>query len=229
MNLKNLAIDPALPGTSVDKKQKRRLETEARLLASVGTILAQRGVEGLGVNALAAEAGVDKALIYRYFGDWGGLLRAYGQSTAFWPTLDELLGPEREVLRASTLGEVAVQIVVRHERALRSRPATIAILRWECSQQNELTQVLAEAREARSVELRDAVLEVWPDAHPLLSGLTVLLSAAMSYLIIRSHDTPVYGGLELRTEPGWASMEALVGGALHVVDSVVSQRRPRSE
>ncbi len=42
--------------------------TRLRLISAVGTLLARQGFNALGINAVAEEAGVDKVLIYRYFG-----------------------------------------------------------------------------------------------------------------------------------------------------------------
>ncbi len=48
--------------------------TKQRLIDAVGKILAERGFQNIGVNAIAKEAGVDKVLIYRYFDSLEGLL-----------------------------------------------------------------------------------------------------------------------------------------------------------
>jgi hypothetical protein len=90
---------------------------------------------------------VDKVLIYRYFGDMGGLLRRFGQSADFWPSLDEVLGPQREVLREANAGRVARRILINYTRAIRRRPTTLQLLAWECCHRNELTRALEETRE----------------------------------------------------------------------------------
>lgn len=57
--------------------------TKLRLIGAVGSLLAREGFGSLGVNALATEAGVDKVLIYRYFGGMDNLLAAFGRSSDF--------------------------------------------------------------------------------------------------------------------------------------------------
>ena len=66
-------------------KIRDRESTRARLIAAVGTLLAREGFTGLGVNAVAREAGVDKVLIYRYFGGLPELIVAFGREGNFWP------------------------------------------------------------------------------------------------------------------------------------------------
>ena len=74
--------------------------TEERILAAVGTVLARDGFGAVGVNAIAREAGVDKVLIYRYFGGLPELLQRWGASGRFWPGVDEMLGDDVQALRA---------------------------------------------------------------------------------------------------------------------------------
>jgi AcrR family transcriptional regulator len=62
-----------------------RRETERKLIEAAGRLMAREGFARLGVNAVAAEAGVDKVLIYRYFDGLPGLIRAYARQGDFWP------------------------------------------------------------------------------------------------------------------------------------------------
>lgn len=53
-----------------------RAATEAALVASARRVLTRTGYDGAGVREIAAGAGVDAALVNRYFGSKQGLLRA---------------------------------------------------------------------------------------------------------------------------------------------------------
>jgi AcrR family transcriptional regulator len=57
-----------------------REETKTKILQAVGQVLATSGFQGLGINAIARVAGVDKVLIYRYFKDVPTLLKTFAQS-----------------------------------------------------------------------------------------------------------------------------------------------------
>ena len=64
------------PPRLATQRERNRDETSARLLAAVGEVLARDGFAALGVNAVAKQAGVDKVLIYRYFGGLPELIQA---------------------------------------------------------------------------------------------------------------------------------------------------------
>ena len=55
----------------------------ARILEAVGRMIVRDGLAAIGVNALAREAGCDKVLIYRYFGDLEGVYAALRRAERF--------------------------------------------------------------------------------------------------------------------------------------------------
>lgn len=186
-------------------RQARRIATEEKLVAAVGQVLREKGVGGLGVNAVAARAGVDKALIYRYFENLPGLLRAYGESADFWPSLDEVLGEDRAVLQETDLPVLAVTILKNQIEGLRRRPQALEVLAWEIAQRNTLTVVLEEVRQARSEELFTALAVAGIALPGSSSVVATVFSAALIYLAARGRDIRVFGVLTL-DDPGWQAI-----------------------
>lgn len=182
-----------------------RERTAQQLIEALGRVLARDGFERCGVNAVAREAGLDKVLIYRYFSGMTGLLTAYGESNTFWPTVDEILGEGRRAL-ALPLGERLELILDALLEALRRRPETLAIMAWELTQRNPLTDRLAEVREhwsraliAASAFDAAAYGELGEDGI----ALTNIVVAGIQYLLLRARTVDDYGGLALNTDDGW--------------------------
>ena len=111
--------------------KRNKEETKDRIIDAVGRLLAEGGFRKLGVNAVARKAGVDKVLIYRYFGGMPELLRAFGMSGDFWPGVEELTGGDLAGLRKKPIPQAAAMVLRNFSRALRSRPLTREILAWE--------------------------------------------------------------------------------------------------
>ena len=150
---------PARPGAQDAKpprlaaqRERNREETSARLLAAVGEVLARDGFGALGVNAVAKQAGVDKVLIYRYFGGLPELLKAWGESGRFWPGVDELLGSDREGFLRLRLAERYARFFEHFIDGLRARPLTLEIMAAEITERNELTAILETERETWGAE-----------------------------------------------------------------------------
>ncbi|TQE99690.1 MAG: TetR/AcrR family transcriptional regulator [Spiribacter salinus] len=193
-----------------------REHSERRLIRAVGEIVAKQGFHGLGVNAVARAAGVDKVLIYRYFDGLPNLLRAYGESGDFWPGITEVLGDDSGAVRALPVEARLERVIVGLLDALRARPQTIEILAWETVEDNALTQALADIRERWGLRV---IEEVLPDAneHPEdVLALASVLVAGVQYLMIRARRSTAYGGLELRTEEGWERIRRAIALACRI-------------
>ena len=65
--------------------RRNRQQTEARIRQAALELLQAEGFENWGVNRIAREAGIDKVLLYRYFGSLDGLLAEVVEATTFWP------------------------------------------------------------------------------------------------------------------------------------------------
>ena len=178
-------------------------QTRKKIIAAVGRLLSRSGFRNLGVNAIAREAGVDKVLIYRYFGGIPELLRAYAEEGDFWPTAEELLSEFRGQLPQRD-EDLAATLLIEFGRALRRRPITQEIMRWELLERNELTDALAHYREEQGMKL----IRMIRGARGVdLQALGSLLSAGQTYLILRSKTVAVYNGLQLDSDRDWKRLE----------------------
>lgn len=194
-------------------------QTRKKIITAVGRLLSRSGFRNLGVNAIAREASVDKVLIYRYFGGLPELLRAYAEEGDFWPTAEELLAGFRGQLPPSN-ADLAVKLLIEFGRALRRRPITQEIMRWELLERNELTDALAHYREEQGMKL----IRMLRGARGLdLQALGSLLSAGQTYLILRSKTAAVYNGLELNSDRDWKRIEKNIE---HLVRLAFAQAPP---
>jgi len=189
-------------------RSRDRLATADGILRAVGTLIARDGFMALGINAIAREAGVDKVLIYRYFGGMPELLRAFGESEEFWPQASEMLGEDIEALMSMSLAESVALVLINFARALKRRPLTLEIMAWEMVEQNELTEVLRKVREDVAIRVFNEFGAKLVDAD--VAALTTLLSAAVSYLLLRSRDTEVYNTVDIRSDKGWERIERAI-------------------
>src|SRR5919202_677470 len=93
-----------------------RSETEARILTAAERMIVRSGVHEIGVNAIAREAGVDKVLVYRYFGGLPQLLAALGGNRELWPRMTEVARGEE------SLGAALLAALLESGRALIDHP-----------------------------------------------------------------------------------------------------------
>ena len=191
---------------STEVKVRDKLITSRRLVAAVGSLLAREGFKGVGVNAVAREAGVDKKLIYRYFGGLPGLIAAFGKEGDFWPSALELAGGDLKVFAGLSLEEKLSVFSSSFIRALRNRPVTLSIMAWEMVEANELTGELEAVRERGIMEFFKMFFFSEEKGRELQTTIA-LVGAAVSYLVIRSGHIDLYGGLGLATDEDWEKIE----------------------
>jgi len=197
--------------SSAGRRTRDSEATQQRILRAVGRLLARRGFVGLGVNAIAREARVDKVLIYRYFGGLPELLEAFAERSDFWPEADEAAGAPREVTAGWTTAEAGAAMLRGLLRGLRARPMTQEVLRWELTASNELTAKLAELRERRGLEmLRRAAGDPSLPPGTDVAAVAAVLSAGLIYLVLRSKSAPAWLGVSLADEQGWERLERAV-------------------
>lgn len=68
----------------MENKVKNKENTKRKMLDAVESIIKNEGFSGLGVNKVSRVSGVSKILIYRYFGNFEKLLKAYVVEKDFW-------------------------------------------------------------------------------------------------------------------------------------------------
>lgn len=203
--------------------QRNKTQTRAAILDAVGQLLARSGFKELGVNSIAREAGVDKVLIYRYFGGLPELLKAFAEETSFWPDLPELMSGIAQPPEQLTEVERARLLLLAFGRALRRRPLTQEIMRWELLEQNELTEALARHRERQSAKLFQGFGDLEGIDVPAIASL---LAAGQTYLILRSKTVNIYNGIALRSEADWERIER---AASALVDAAFAGIKPKKQ
>lgn len=180
---------------------KNRENTERRILAAVDRIVAEKGFEGIGVNAVAQEAGVAKMLIYRYFGGREGLVTHYILQGDFWSNVAV------DFDNQLTLRENLKLLFRKQIEQLQENVSMRRLLRWELVTNDTVPDLLFERREANGRTIIDALCTLTHASRTEIAALSAILSASMSYLALLSERHSQYNDLDLRTAEGWEAIE----------------------
>ena len=185
MNDKNITIE------------RDREATEKRLIDTIGKMIAEIGFEKIGVNAVAAQSGVSKILIYRYFGSIEGLIAAYIKQHDFWINFSTKIPSKEE------LPNYLKQMFQGQIEQLRSNPTLKRLYRWELSTNNEMIAKLREQREITGVARIDKFCELTGYPKNEIQVIASLLTASISYLVMLEEFCPVYNGIAINQDSGW--------------------------
>jgi len=187
------------------KVARNRPLTESRLREAVESLLVEGGFAALTPSTVGRRAGVDKMLIYRYFGDLPGLVRSIANAPDFFPSFEDWCGENPAALLALPPGERAAVMLERYAAALLARPVVLELMVWELVERNELTAIMEESRETLGLRL---MTEMFPDVADTarLSGAAAVLSGGLAYLALRRRKIRWFGGLDLRSDEGWRTI-----------------------
>ena len=188
----------------VVKVEKDRAATEKRLLDTIGKMIAERGFKKIGINAVSAQSGVSKVLIYRYFGSIEGLIIAYIRQYDFWINFPRKLPRREEIpdfLKKMFRGQV--------ER-LRNDPMLKRLYRWELSMNNVMIDELHREREKTGMWLIEAVSNTLGTDQKEVAALATITSASIIYLTMLEEFCPRYNGIPIDKNEGWKQISSTI-------------------
>jgi len=194
-----------------------REATKQRLLDAVGKVLVERGFEGVGVNAIAKEAGVDKVLIYRYFNDLDGLLQAFALDKDFVSNLRKFFGDRKALATRKEAVALGKGMLAGQFRRICEDRELQEVLLWELHEKNRVTEAVAEARETQGIAVLRRMADAIGDDTIDIAAIASLLVGGIYYLALRSRTVEVYSGINLRTEEGRNRIEAAVAFLLDML------------
>lgn len=128
----------------VEGPVRSREKSKEKLLNAVGKILKTKGFTALKINDIATTAGLDKKLIYNYFGGLDQLLDEYIRSQDFWSniTLENAQPDTSDGGRAF----MKAMAIAQYDYVARNRELQ-KILLWGLSENRKSLKRVAEERE----------------------------------------------------------------------------------
>lgn len=188
------------------------------ILEAAVQLLADKGFTGLGVNALATAAGVDKQLIYYHFGGLDGVVRQLGGRLELW------LGTPLAPKPGEPYGEAVHRLLMEYAGALRHNRLVQRLLAWELV---EPSDVLRQLEATRSAAMAGWVQALRAAALPAPEGvdapaINAVLLAGLHYLALREQSVGSFAGMEVRSAEG----AERVANAVRVITDCVYRTKP---
>ena len=177
--------------------ERDREATEKRLLDTIGQMIIEQGFEKIGINAVSAQSGVSKILIYRYFNSIDGLIAAYIRKHDFW--LNTSFDFSEKVQMLPTIKEM----FYKHIERLRIDPVLRKLYRWELSCNNDIIKSLREQREKVGMNLIEQVCNKSGRHKQEIAVLSAIITTSTTYLAMLGDYCPVFNGISIDDDNGW--------------------------
>lgn len=197
---------------------KNKELTKQKLIAAVGEILKSEGYNGLGVNRIAKHAGVNKKLIYRYFGSVNYLIEAYVVENDYWLVYSKKLLEMVEKENPSDTKSFIVEILKNQFKYFLNEREMQRLILWEISGKSSLMKSIHNAREATGQSLLQMTDEHFKGKKVNFRAIAALLVGGIYYTILHMQ---VNGGqfcdMDISTPDGQeallSTIEQIVGWA----------------
>jgi len=181
-----------------------RPATERSIIEAAARLLAEKGFSALNVQAVAEAAGVDRKLVYRYFGGVEGVVERLG-AEVHWT-----LGEARDAQSSGSYGEAAVALVLAYGRALAGDPLLRGLVAWETVEDTPMLRTLDASRSAAMQAWATQRLAGVPRPDGVdVAALNAVLIAGIQMLALRREQQRPFAGVAL-DDAGWARIEAAV-------------------
>ena len=191
---------------------KNRILTEKKLIAAVGTIIKSKGYKGLSLNGVARVAGVNKNLIYRYFGDLDQLVITYLKEKDYWLGKTSALAiNEEEFEEGDLLQQQVIHLLQNQLDYFYNEEEMQSLILSELSENNKLLQYLSSCREELAAPLLGVTDEYFKESSVNFRGISALLVAGIYYLVLQSKKNDgKMCGIDLNTMEGKGLIKAAI-------------------
>ncbi|MEL6670678.1 MAG: TetR/AcrR family transcriptional regulator [Bacteroidota bacterium] len=182
------------------KSRRNKEQTKQKLIDAVGRLLCDKGCQSVGINSVAREAGVDKALIYRYFKDLNGLLRAYTQQKDFWIKKGDEV--DISTLPTTELEQTAKNFYQEFFTDFWDNCEVLELLKWELMGKNGASDIIAEERGLNAERWIERIQKVWHPAGIDTAAMLSLINGGLYFLAMHAKMHQKYDTIDLGTDQG---------------------------
>lgn len=194
---------------------RNKERSKEKFLDAVGQILETKGFSGLKVNDIAATAGVDKKMIYNYFGGTDQLIDEYISSLDFWSNVDGKSTPQ------ITDGgqELSKQLLRQQFDYVDANKNLQKILLWGITEKRSSLRTIADERELNGERLFSMVADSYFDenAKQFRAIMAILISGIYYLNMYKGVNGETFCGIDLTKEEGTQQIKDALGKIIDLV------------
>lgn len=190
-----------------EKVRRNRAKTTQRIVEALEDVIAERGLEGVGVNRVAEKANVSKVLIYRYFGGMEGLLEYYVKMGKLFPVFNPAVLDQIRPLHESDVARIWYRQVIQTYRYFRTFKAAREVLKASVIENDSIAETTARAQDEEMTRLVEQLSFV---KGADTQAVSAIILGAMTYLTIMAQNDRTMISIDLRSEEGWKRIENAV-------------------
>lgn len=182
---------------------KDKARTMARLVAAVGKVIQKQGYPALSAASVARECGLNKQLVWTYFGGLDNLVEEYLLQRDFWKSSAKKI-VENLLKEPEKIGPDQISSLLQNqlEGVLKDK-ALQKIIHWELGEKNKTLRKLADDREAIGEQLFEVMPPDFEASGIDMRARLALIIGGIYYLSIHAKTNgSAFCGIDLNLEEG---------------------------
>ncbi|WLD23309.1 TetR/AcrR family transcriptional regulator [Flavobacterium dauae] len=196
------------PRKTLSGPLRDKYRTMARMVAAVGKVIQKKGYPGLTAPNIATAAGVDKRLVWTYFGGVNKLIEEYIHQKDFWRLAEK--GDVEALLKdPNQIGhnEIGDLLQSQFEVLLKDK-ALQKIIHWELGENNKMLRNLADEREKIGEQLFSLIMPDFEKSTVDLRARLAIILGGIYYLSLHSKSNgSLVCGIDINEDSGKKRIE----------------------
>ena len=190
--------------------------TMARMVASVGKVIQKKGYAGLTAPNIALAAGVNKQLVWTYFGGIDNLVEEYIMQKDFWksgakPMMQRIFANAENAGASETNDVLQAQLEIILKDKIWQK-----IIHWELGENKKMLRVLADKREETGEQLLSLIDHYFEHTDVNIRARLALLIGGIYYLSIHSKSNgSKVCGIDINEDEGLLEIEKAIKGIIY--------------
>lgn len=180
---------------------RNKEKSKERFLGAVGKILMTKGFSALKINYIAEVAGLDKKLIYKYFGGLDQLLDEYLLAKDFWSNIEDKSVPNKVTDGGKAFTE---GMLLQQYEQMSGDPELQKIILWRLSEHRKSLATLLEQQERTGELLFGNFTDPFfgKQAGSYRAVAAILVSGIYYLNLHAAVNTGTFCGIDLNSEAG---------------------------
>lgn len=184
-------------------KLRDKVRTKNKMVQAVGKVLLKKGYTGLNATSVAKEAGVDKSLVWTYFGNLDNLVEEYIAQRDFWKYKAkdsiETLTTETKVINDDDMAD----LLQFQFKALLEDEILQRLMLWGISEKKQFLRKASDDRELIGEEIFKNMDSKFKNSNVDVRGIFAIVVAGIYYLVLHAKTNgSLFCGIDLNTADG---------------------------
>ncbi|RRA96321.1 TetR/AcrR family transcriptional regulator [Paenimyroides viscosum] len=184
-------------------KLRDKVRTKNKMVQAVGKVLLKKGYTGLNATSVAKEAGVDKSLVWTYFGNLDNLVEEYIAQRDFWKYKAkdsiETLTTETKVIDDDDMAA----LLQFQFKALLEDEILQRLMLWGISEKKQFLRKASDDRELIGEEIFKNMDSKFKNSNVDVRGIFAIVVAGIYYLVLHAKTNgSLFCGIDLNTADG---------------------------